>query len=170
MIKLLADKSKTAGFSYLIPSIPDSSATLVAGEGDVFTELGVTHKDGLVLNTSGLSLSIPTPARDLAVTPNTDLTKVSATTQFSFKPGGSANAPFVATFAYEDNSVHDDILFVVSAKAPFKLPKVVNGAYTLPARRAVHLAYRDPWRSRECRCHGRPERLFGRAEQQLQLR
>ena len=132
VIKLLADKSKTAGFSYLIPGIPDSTATLVAGEGDVYTELGVTHKDGLVPNTSGLSLSIPTPARDLAVTPNTDLTKVSASTQFSFKPGGSANAPFVATFAYGDNSVHDDILFVVSAKAPFKLPKVVNGAYTLP--------------------------------------
>jgi hypothetical protein len=133
VIKLLADKSKTAGFSYLIPSIPDSSATLVAGEGDAYTELGVTHKDGLVPNTAGLSLSIPTPARDLAVTPNTDLNKVSATTQFSFKPGGSANAPFVATFTYEDNSVHDDILYVVSAKAPFKLPKVVNGTYTLPA-------------------------------------
>jgi len=133
VIKLLADKSKTAGFSYIVPSIPDSSATLVVGEGDLYSELGVAHKDGLVPNTLGLSVNIPTPARDLAVTPSTDLKKVSATTQFSFKPGGSANAPFVATFTYEDYNVHDDILYVVSAKAPFKLPKVVNGTYTLPS-------------------------------------
>jgi len=132
VMALLAEKPTTAGFSYVVPSIANASATLVAGDGDVFDELGVTHKDGLAPGASALSLSIPTPARDLAVTPMADLNKVSATTQFSFKSGTSANAPFVATFTYEDNSVHDDILYVVSAKAPFTLPKVVNGTYTLP--------------------------------------
>jgi len=132
VIKLLADKSKTPGFSYVVPSIPDASATLVVGEGDAYTELGVAHKDGLAINSSGLSVNIPTPARGLTVTPSSDTSKVSAATQFSFKPGGSPNAPFVATFTYEDNSVHDDILYVVSAKAPFELPKIVNGTYALP--------------------------------------
>lgn len=132
VIKLLADKAKTAGFTYVVPSLPDASATLVAGEGDLYSELGVAHKGGLLPNASGLSLTIPTPARDLVVIPMTDATKVSATTQFNFTRGGGANAPFVATFMYGDNSVHDDILYLVSAKTPFKLPKVVNGTYTLP--------------------------------------
>jgi hypothetical protein len=34
--------------------------------------------------------------------------------------------------SHDPLSVHDDILYVVSAKTPFKLPKVVNGSYTLP--------------------------------------
>jgi len=133
VMALLAEKPTKADFSYVVPSIANASATLVAGDGDVFDELGVTHKDGLAPGASALSLSIPTPARDLAVTPAADLNKVSATTQFSFKSGTSANAPFVATFTYEDNSVYDDILYVVSAKAPFTLPKVVNGTYSLPS-------------------------------------
>lgn len=132
VIKLLADEPKSGGFSYVVPSIANASATLVVGEGNLYLELGVAHKGGLLPNTSGISLNIPTPARDLTVTPSTDLTKVSATTQFSFKPGGSAGAPFVSIFAYEDNSVHDDILYLVSAKPTFSLPKVVNGSYTLP--------------------------------------
>jgi hypothetical protein len=98
----------------------------------MYSELGVAHKGGLLPNASGLSLTIPTPARDLIVIPVTDATKVSATTQFNFTRGSGSNAPFVATFTYGDNSVHDDILYVVSAKTPLKLPKVVNGSYTLP--------------------------------------
>ena len=131
VMQLLSDTPQANGFSYLVPNIPNATATLVAGDGDVYTELGVVHKDGLAPNTAGLSVTIPTPARNLTVAPTTDLGKVSATTQFSFKPGGTANAPFVAWFSNQDVSNHDDVLYVVSAKAPFKLPKVVNGTYAL---------------------------------------
>ena len=148
VINLVADKPKADSFSYVVPNITDASAMLVAGDGDAFTEMGVVHKDGLLPNATGISLTIPTPPRDLLITPMTDADKVGAATQFSFKKGGSANAPFVAVFTYEDNSTHDDILYLVSAKAPFKLPQVVNGTYHLPSDGPCY------WR---VETHGAPE-------------
>ncbi len=131
VIKLVDDEPGSPGFSYLVPTIPNASVTFVAGDGDVQTELGVVHKDGLTPNTSGISVTIPTPTRELAVSPAADSGKVSATTQFDFKRGGSANSPFVAVFTFENDPIRDEVLYVVSAKTPFKLPKVVNGAYSL---------------------------------------
>lgn len=132
VIKLLTDQPKVAGFSYLVPSIPDSNITFVARHGDRSTEIAVVHKDGLSPDTSGISVALPTPTSHLAITPASDVDKVTATTQFSFTKL-SETSPFVAVFTLSEDQTYDDILYVVSAKAPFKLPKILNGSHRLRA-------------------------------------
>ena len=74
-----------------------------------------------------VNVTLPTPASGLKVVPTADLNAVKATTQFAFTAGSTK--PFVAVLANEDYFNNDDILYVVSTKAPFVLPKVVAGMY-----------------------------------------
>jgi hypothetical protein len=112
-----------------VPGIATATVTVAAAQGDLYTEYGLTHKDGLLPGAAMVNLAIPVPAKALAVVPSTDLNKVSASTQFSFTAGGSS-APFVAVLTSGDPNSNDDTLYVVSAKAPFTLPKVVGGLYS----------------------------------------
>ncbi|HEX3852820.1 MAG TPA: hypothetical protein VHW01_17775, partial [Polyangiaceae bacterium] len=101
-------------------------------QGDLDGQYALVHRDGLLANASNINLTIPTPAKALAVAPLGDVNKVSATTQFGFT-AASSTAPFVAVLTGSDPSTSDDRLYVVSSKAPFALPKVVDGLYTLKA-------------------------------------
>ena len=128
VMKLLDHHPTIDGFSYVVPTIAGATATFAASDGDVYSDYGVVHKDGLAPNTANISAAIPTPARMLGAAP--DINSVSATTQFSFKAGNSGSVPFVASFTLVDTDV-DERLYVVSAKAPFLLPG--NAMYALKA-------------------------------------
>jgi len=132
VMQLLSEQPTTASFTYVVPSIATVTATVAASQGDVNTEYAIAHKDGLLPGAAPINLAIPTPAKALAVSPGADVDKVSATTQFTFMAGGST-APFVAVLTSGDPFTSDDSLYVVSSKAPFTLPKVVGGMYTLKA-------------------------------------
>jgi hypothetical protein len=127
-MQLVSDTPTTQGFTYTVPSIATATATVAASQGDIYTEYGLIHKDGLLPGATMVNLAIPLPAKALAVIPSTDLNKVSATTQLSFT-AASSTAPFVAVLSSSDPNSNDDNLYVVSAKAPFTLPKVVGGLY-----------------------------------------
>ncbi len=129
---LLTDTPTTGSFTYTVPSIATVSATVAASQGDVSTQYAIAHKDGLAPGATLVNFAIPAPAKSLAVNPTGDLNKVSATTQFAFTAGGTT-APFVAVLTGSDPSVSDDRLYVVSSKAPFTLPEVAGGMYTLKA-------------------------------------
>lgn len=123
----------TAGFSFTVPNLAGATSTFAAADGDLYTDYGIVHKDGLAPNSLAVTAAIPTPARSLAVTPN--INAVSATTQFSFKPGSSGSVPFVVCFQLDDADV-DERLYVVSAKAPFVLP--ARAMYALQAGKTYY--------------------------------
>jgi len=132
VMQLLSAQPAIPGFVYTVPILNNATATMAAAQGDIYTQYALAHRDGLLANSAMVDLAIPTPAKALAVIPASDVNKVSATTQFGFT-AGSSSAPFVAVLTGVDPSISDDRLYVVGSKAPFVLPKVVDGLYTLQA-------------------------------------
>lgn len=138
VITLVQDSAATASFTYLAPSLANSTLVASASEGSGYDgsafsgSYAVAHQDGLVSGAAAATLTIPKVATQLAVAPAASRTKVDSTTQFSFQPGaGSAGLFVVAIRQPDNNALHTDALFIVTTKTTLTLPKVVNDTFAL---------------------------------------
>jgi len=114
-IRVVDDGSATNAFSYLVPTIANSSVTVVAiAETSGFAPLAVAYADGIAPGTSGIALTLPTPAAP--VLPSASATNVTASTDFSWT-GPNQVYIFHATSLdyYED-------FYVVTARQTARLP------------------------------------------------
>jgi hypothetical protein len=137
-VMALVEDSGPAAFSYLVPTIPNSSIVFSASEGasDVgnayYGAYAVVHKDGLAAGNSGITAVIPKPPSLLTLMPATAKTKVDSNTVFSFQGAAGSAGMYVVAFRQKDNSaLRTDGLFVVTSKKSFTLPKVVNDGFAL---------------------------------------
>jgi hypothetical protein len=126
-IQIVNDTVAPAAFSYLVPTIANSTVTFAAVEGDsYFGAFGVAHKDGLGAGNSTLALTIPAPAKPL--TPADGAAGVATGSAFSFLPGSGATGPYVVLMISEETY---DGIFIVTANKQFKLPEVAGSSYGL---------------------------------------
>ncbi len=136
----LVDESGAANdFSYLAPSIPNSSLMVAATEGFAFEGYAVAYADGLAPGAKP-SLKIPTPVT--LATPASGTTGVDERTRFSF--GGEAPGPYVVNFSSQDPDDANapasryQAIYVVTAKKQFTLPTFLGGGFKLyPDRRYI---------------------------------
>ena len=128
-IKLASVTPTIPGFSYLVPTLANASVTFAAAEGClniVANGCGIVHQDGLVGGGPALTPTIPTPATSLTTTP---AGAVTADTTFAFTASSAGSAPHVSVF--ENKQSQNDRLYVITMSRSFKLPKVLNGSFTL---------------------------------------
>ncbi len=147
-IPLVNESGAADSFSYLTPSIPNSTLMVAATEGFAYEGYALAYVGGLAPGAKP-ALTIPTPMTP--GTPGSGTTKVDGSTRFSFT--GDAPGPYVVNFYSQDP---DDVnapasryqaISVVTAKKQFTLPTFLGGGFTLyPDRRyiwtvATHGAY-----------------------------
>ena len=141
VIRLSSDNGPNS-FSYLVPTIANSSITFAASEGVGSAGDGayaIVHKDALAAGTSGIAVTVPKPATLLAVTPASAKTKVNASTQFSFQAGAGSAGLFLIAFNQSDlGALKTNGLYVVTSKKSFVLPKVVNDTFALDPGAKYH--------------------------------
>lgn len=115
------------GFSYVVPTLADSSITVAAWEGSYYGPLGMVHRDGLSPGDATGALKIPAPPSLL--TPPGGATTVDETTTFSFKASPDNAGAFVVIIHSLDTNKR---LFIVTSRQKLtKLPSVVDGAWLL---------------------------------------
>jgi hypothetical protein len=134
----LVEDGGPGNFSYLVPTIANSSVIFSASEGD--SSFGdaqdgayaVVHKDTLAAGTAGITVVIPKPATLLTETPANAKTKVDSNTVFSFQGGVGSAGLYVVAFRQPDASaLRTDALFVVTTKKSITIPKVINDSFAL---------------------------------------
>jgi hypothetical protein len=124
-IELAGDTTGPDTFTYLVPTIANGSTTLAAVEGDAYYgNYAVAHKDGLAAGTTGITATIPTPAKPL--TPMDGAVNVDGTSQFTFLAGAGNPGAYVVSMIAKD---FYDGLYVVTAQKTFTVPVVAGGAY-----------------------------------------
>jgi len=124
---LLNDTTAPNAFSYLVPTIANSTVTFAAIEGDPFTgNFGVVHRDGLAAGNTTLNVTIPAPSKP--VIPADGASGVAVNSPFSLLPGNGATGPFVVQMISEDTY---DGIFIVTANKQFTLPEVAGSTYGL---------------------------------------
>lgn len=145
-IQLVKEASAPDNFSYLAPSIPNSTLMVAADEGFAYEGYAVAYVDGLAPGAKP-ELTIPTPMT-LAAPSGAN---VGTGTRFSF--GGDTAGPYVVNLYSQDPDDPNappsryQSVYVVSAKKQFDLPTFLGGGFTLyPNRRyiwtvATHGAY-----------------------------
>ena len=131
----LVQDTGPASFSYLVPTIANSSVIFSASEGAGNAWDGayaLVHKDSLAAGNSGITAVIPKPATLLTEMPASSKNKVDGNTVFSFQGGAGSAGLYVVEFSQKDTSaLRTDGLYVVTTKKSFKLPKVVNDGFAL---------------------------------------
>jgi hypothetical protein len=126
-IQVVDDTPTQAGFSYITPTIADSSITVAAWEGSYYGPLGMIHKDGLSPGDATGVLEIPAPPALLA--PQYDATQIDESSSFSFKGSADNAGAFVVIIHSLDTNRR---LFIVTSQQKLtKLPTVVDGAWAL---------------------------------------
>jgi hypothetical protein len=132
-IPLLSHSGAEESFTYLVPTIPNSSITVAASEGD--SSYGgvyaVAHANGLAASSEAPELVIPTPAT--LTSPADQLTGVDETTNFAFQSPASNPGPFVVQFDNVDTTPTAiwQTLYVVTAGKQLTMPEVVGGGFAL---------------------------------------
>jgi hypothetical protein len=134
----LVEDNGPGTFSYLVPTIANSSVIFSASEGSssvgnaLYGAYALVHKDTLAAGTAGITAVIPKPATLLTETPASSKTKVDGNTVFGFQPGADSAGLFVVCFRQPDNNaLRTDALFVVTTKKSLKIPKVLNDSFAL---------------------------------------
>jgi hypothetical protein len=138
-IQLVDESGGANTFSYLAPSVPNSTIMVAATEGFAFEGYGVAYIDGLAPGAKP-KLAIPTPMTPATPSPGT--TKVDGRTRFSF--GGETPGPYVVNFSSQDPEDPNapasryQAIYVVTADKNFTLPSFLGGGFTLdPDRRYI---------------------------------
>jgi hypothetical protein len=126
-IQVVEHKPTLDSFSYLVPTLADSSITVAAWEGSYYGPLGLAHRDGLSPGAAVEALEIPAPPSLL--TPPGGATGVDENTSFSFKASPDNAGAFVVIIHSLDT---DKRLFIVTTRQKLtRLPSVVDGAWLL---------------------------------------
>lgn len=124
-IQVAAHKAPAEAFSYVVPTLADSSITVAAWEGEYLGPLGMVHKDKLSPGTPTGSLVIPAPPKLLKPLAGS----IDATTPFSFQGSPDNAGAFLVILNSLDTGSH---LYIVTAQQKLShLPNVVDGAWTL---------------------------------------
>jgi hypothetical protein len=126
-IQVVDDTPAQAGFSYITPTIADSSITVAAWEGSYYGPLGMVHKDGLSPGDATGALDIPAPPGLLA--PQYDATQIDESSSFSFKASVDNAGAFIVIIHSLDTNRR--LFIVTSQQKLIKLPTVVDGAWAL---------------------------------------
>ncbi|MEP7052512.1 MAG: hypothetical protein ABJB12_19250 [Pseudomonadota bacterium] len=127
-MRLVASNPASSTFSYLVPTLAGATITFAASEGCAPSSpgCGIVHKDGLLGGGAALTVKIPSPVTNLTLAP---ATAVDSNTQFSLTPAVGSTSPFVSVLI--NGTSGNDRLYVISSERSFKLPSVLNGAYSL---------------------------------------
>jgi hypothetical protein len=129
-IPLLSHSGAEDLFTYLVPTIPNSSITVAASEGDAYYGFyAVAHANGLAASSEDLELVIPTPAS--LTSPADQLTGVDETTTFAFQSAAANPGPFVVQFENVDTTGLYQTLYVVTAEKQLTIPEVLDGGFAL---------------------------------------
>jgi hypothetical protein len=131
VLDLAIDSNPPANFSYLVPSLSNATATIVATEGALYPVERETLPFALarvpsLAGQTGLRLSIPSAATLAA--PATNTGNVAATTMFSWVGGAQ-----VAVLSAE---IGDVTFYVVTTKQQAKLPAFPITSLSLPVAAA----------------------------------
>jgi hypothetical protein len=114
-IRIVSDYPGPNTYSYVFPTLPSSTVTVAASEGDsYFGAFGIAHRDGLAAGQSGVALAIPDPMAQTM--PATALTNVGPSTQFGWS-GGAGPCVF-----HIENSNYYEGIFVVTSRRTIALP------------------------------------------------
>lgn len=133
-IPLLTHSGPPDSFTYLVPTIPNSSITVAASEGDAYYgSYAVAYANGLAASSEAPDLVIPTPAT--LTSPADQLTGVDETTTFAFQSLASNPGPFVVQFDNVDTTGLYQTLYVVTAEKQLTMPEVVDGGFALQANK-----------------------------------
>ncbi len=127
-IEIARDYRGLDTFTYLVPTLPNSSVTVVASEGgdSYYMPFGLAHADGLA-SSSMPELTIPTPVTLLQ--PADGASGVDASTAFAFSGGSDAGRVRLVSIQHRD--VYSGI-YIVTTNEQFTIPDVVQGSYQLP--------------------------------------
>jgi hypothetical protein len=124
-IQVVKDAPTVEAFSYVVPTLTDSSITVAAWQGSSEGPLGMVHKDGLSPGAATGTLAIPAPPKLLKPLGGT----VDETTPFSFQGSPDNAGAFVVVLNGLNTASR---LYIVTAQQKLpKLPTVVDGAWTL---------------------------------------
>jgi hypothetical protein len=126
-IQVVADTPTQAGFSYITPTIADSSITVAAWEGSSYGPLGMIHKDGLSPGDATGALDIPAPPALLA--PQYGATQIDESSSFSFK--GSVDNAGAFLVVIHSLATNRHLFIVTSQQKLMQLPTAVDGAWAL---------------------------------------
>lgn len=127
-IALVDDDAGTNSFSYVAPSIPNSTLTVAAIEGSSYDGFAVAHANGLA---TGAKPALKIPPIVTPLTPAGGATKVSATTKFSFQSATAQTGPFVLNFYSQADGLPYQTIYIVTAKKQLTLPSIIGGGFSL---------------------------------------
>jgi hypothetical protein len=118
-------------YSYLLPTLPESSVTIAASYGPVDGPYAIAYRDGAVPGDTGIDFEIP-PVAATVVSPNDGATNVTGATTFFFNKQDPDVGAFLVVIG--GRSSNDGTgLYIVTSKSQFKLSEVpvVAGAFSL---------------------------------------
>lgn len=125
-IDLFQDDAGPGTFSYLVPSLPDSSITFAAVDEDWNSrELALAHQDNVVPGTTNLALTLPATPSLTAPAAGTD---ADDTTVFHFQNRQEGVDAVVVRI--ESTGFYEG-LYIVTANNEFTIPPVLGGGFTL---------------------------------------
>jgi hypothetical protein len=128
---LVDDYNAASTFSYLVPSIPGSTITAVATEGD---NSGTTDGFFALARVGGLSptskpaLKIPAPAT--LTSPAVAAENVTTKTGFAFQSPASNPGPFMIQI---ENTLEWSTIYIITAAKQFTIPEQIAGDFALLA-------------------------------------
>lgn len=125
---LVDDSAGPNSFSYVTPSIPNSTLTVAATEGSQYDGWAVAHANGLA---PGAKPTLKIPPIVTALTPAGGATTVSATTKFSFQSAPGQIGPFVLQFYSQADGVPYQTIYIVTADKQITLPPIIGGGFSL---------------------------------------
>jgi hypothetical protein len=127
---LVSDSEGPNSFSYLVPTIPNSTLTVAASEGwdNYDGPFALVYESGLASGDKP-DLKIPTPVTLAA--PASGITGVNATTKFTFTAPAGNPGPFVVRFSNDDATGPYEDLWVVTADKQLTIPPVLDGGFAL---------------------------------------
>jgi hypothetical protein len=127
-IPLVDDRDGPNSFSYVTPSIPNSTLTVVATEGSQYDGWAVAHADGLA---PGARPTLQIPPIVTALTPSAGATNVSAKTKFSFQSAAGQIGPYVLQFYSQPDDLPYQTIYIVTTKTLVTLPSIIGGGFSL---------------------------------------
>jgi hypothetical protein len=125
---LVDDSAGPNSFTYLVPSIPNSSLTAAAIEGSQYEGWAIAHADGLAV---GAKPALKIPPLVTILTPAGGASGVSAATKFAFQSGTGQTGPFVLQFYSQADDLPYQTIYVVTTKKQVTLPPIIGGGFNL---------------------------------------
>lgn len=130
-LRLISEVQAPNTFSYLVPSLPGSTLTVLATEGDYeFGPYSIARASGLAPSANP-SLVLPKAVE--LTGPGNDTQGVTTKTNFTFQSAASNPGPFVVQIENADVNGPNATLFIVTAEKKFTIPEKIAADFALHA-------------------------------------